>query len=144
VIAIFSQVESKDSIFYRLRHFTVDEVSSLKTTYPTTIANHAVYGVRDLTAGYGYDSSNPPTYLPRLPLSGDQMITFKAKSISGDLAASFVILTIRASGTEPKIKLYLEGCGADTRTTSTLLQQVLDELAQDWLQIDKNGLSVSV
>ena len=48
-------------------------------SYPKTIAGLKVTSVRDLTIGY--DSANPPTYKPTLPLSSGHMIQFRAESV---------------------------------------------------------------
>ena len=50
-------------------------------TYPQTIAGLSITGVCDLTTGY--DSSNPPEYKPKLPLSSGHMIQFRAQSQDG-------------------------------------------------------------
>ena len=47
-------------------------------SYPKTLADLTVTSVRDLTIGY--DSTNPPTYAPALPLSSGQMVQFRAES----------------------------------------------------------------
>jgi len=105
------------------------------------IAGHTIVSVRDLAKGHAYDSCNPPAYMPVLPLSGDDMITFKAKKGDPETQhASSITLTLRASGTEPKIKYYLEGSGSDITATSILLQQVLLELKTNWIEVEKNGL----
>ena len=62
------------------------------------IAGLAVTSVVDLTVGY--DSTNPPTYKPGLPLSSGHMIQFRAASKEG----LKVVLTTRTSGTEPKVR----------------------------------------
>lgn len=54
--------------------------------------------VRDLTIGY--DSANPPTYKPILPLSSGHMIQFRAENPTD---GSRITLTTRTSGTEPKV-----------------------------------------
>lgn len=64
--------------------------------YPTSIAGLAVTAVRDLTKGF--DSSNPPSYQPSLPLSSGHMIQFSAKG-ADDLK---VYLTIRFAFTAPR------------------------------------------
>ena len=47
-------------------------------SYPKSIAGLTVKSVRDLTIGY--DSANPPTYKPALPLSSGHMIQFRAEN----------------------------------------------------------------
>ena len=72
--------------------------SNERPSYPKSIARLEVSGVVDLTLGY--DSSNPPTYKPTLPLSSGHMIQFRATSKDGFK----IVLTIRTSGTEPKVR----------------------------------------
>jgi len=50
------------------------------------------------------------------------------------------VLTIRTSGTEPKIKYYLEGSGKDAQDVGRLLSQVVLELGDEWLQAKENNL----
>lgn len=121
-------------IFSRLRNYNATASKEIRN-YPSELANLTVTSVRDLTIGY--DSSNPPSFKPALPLSPGNMITFKA----GDEGAEQeVVLTIRTSGTEPKIKYYLEGQGRDAASLTTLLEQVIHALQEDWLEATKNNL----
>lgn len=58
-----------------------------------------VTGVRDLTVGY---DSRTPDGVPELPLNlGGEMITYYFDAVEADV-------TLRSSGTEPKIKFYSE------------------------------------
>ena len=66
------------------------QASQGNPNYPSDLANLTVTGVRDLTIGY--DSSNPPSFEPTLPLSSGNMITFKAKD---EVSGQEVVLTIR-------------------------------------------------
>ncbi|KIK96741.1 hypothetical protein PAXRUDRAFT_825647 [Paxillus rubicundulus Ve08.2h10] len=116
-----------DRIFAGLRNFEQTAHPSTQQ-YPASIAELAVTSVVDLTANHGYDSNNAPTYVPRLPLSSGHMIQFRAQS-----AEVSVVLTIRTSGTEPKIKYYLEGCGSDPQKVSAVLPRVVDHLANEWM-----------
>jgi len=118
-------------VFSRLRNYN----GSGNQNYPSNLANLTVIGVRDLTVGY--DSSNPPSFKPTLPLSSGNMITFRAKD---EAAGQEVVLTIRTSGTEPKIKYYLEGQGNDAESLATLLRKVVRALQEDWLEAVKNNL----
>ncbi|KAF7796542.1 hypothetical protein EIP86_007722 [Pleurotus ostreatoroseus] len=104
-------------------------------SYPKTLAGLDVISIRDLTIGY--DSSNPPSYKPTLPLSSGHMIQFRAESRD---KSTKITLTTRTSGTEPKIKYYLEGSGNDKEAVAKLLPQVVEELAVEWMQADQNGL----
>ncbi|EUC54950.1 phosphoglucomutase/phosphomannomutase, alpha/beta/alpha domain protein [Rhizoctonia solani AG-3 Rhs1AP] len=137
---ICSQSEIIDQIFARLRSYN-DPASLSKdkmSQYPKSIGGLTVTGVRDLTTGHGFDSSAPaPEYTPLLPVSGGHMITFKAK---GDGVA--IVLTIRTSGTEPKIKYYLEGSGSSREQVTQALSRVVEELGDEWMQAKLHNLGV--
>ncbi|KAG8689302.1 Phosphoglucomutase-3, partial [Ceratobasidium sp. 423] len=137
---VCSQSEIIDQIFTRLRSYnnpaslTKDKLSQ----YPKSIGGLTVTGVRDLTTGHGFDSSAPaPDYAPSLPVSGGHMITFKAKG--SDVA---IVLTIRTSGTEPKIKYYLEGSGSSREQVTQALARVVDELGAEWMQAKLHNLGI--
>jgi len=70
--------------------------------YPKSLGNRLVSRWRDLTIGY---DSATADHVPELPTSKDEMITCWLSEISSDQGIRF---TIRASGTEPKIKSKLE------------------------------------
>lgn len=48
----------------------------------------------------------------------------------------------RTSGTEPKIKFYLEGSGSDVTRLKAILPKVISELRDVWMEADKNGLKM--
>jgi len=124
-----------DKIFGGLRDFE-KTLHPFTKRYPHSIAQLTIVSIIDLTVGHGYDSTNPPTYAPRLPLSSGHMIQFRAKSM--DVT---IVLTIRTSGTEPKIKYYLEGCGGDPEQVSAILPRVVEHLANEWMKASENDLS---
>ncbi|KAJ7093102.1 hypothetical protein C8R44DRAFT_815571 [Mycena epipterygia] len=120
-----------DAIFERLRNFEPDA----NPVYPRTIAGMEITSVVDLTTGY--DSTNPPTYKPALPLSSGHMIQFKAvKKEDGTKMA----LTTRTSGTEPKIKYYVEASGKDAAAVREVLVKVVEELGVSWMEAEKHHL----
>jgi len=122
-----------DRIFVRLRcNSGQDPIKG--PSYPKSIAGLEVISVVDLTLGY--DSTNPPTYKPSLPLSSGHMIQFRAVSKGGPK----IVLTIRTSGTEPKIKYYLEGSGQDRGAVQNVLREVVRELGDEWMQASLNKL----
>ncbi|RXW24163.1 hypothetical protein EST38_g1705 [Candolleomyces aberdarensis] len=121
-----------DAIFHRLRNFTGQEKDR---SYPETIGNLPITSIVDLTLGY--DSRYPPTYEPTLPLSSGHMVQFRAGRDEDDAR---LILTIRTSGTEPKIKYYLEGSGSDEAKVEGILARVVEELGSVWMEADKHGL----
>ncbi|PIC39448.1 hypothetical protein B9Z55_011130 [Caenorhabditis nigoni] len=87
--------------------------------FPTKIGEAEVASVRDLTIGY--DNSKPDNK-PVLPLStSSEMVTFFLKTGS--------VTTLRASGTEPKIKYYIELITPPGKTQNDL-ESVISELDQ--------------
>ncbi|KAK7466479.1 hypothetical protein VKT23_005200 [Stygiomarasmius scandens] len=123
-----------DKIFARIRNFNG---SSTEASYPKEIAGLIVTSVIDLTTGY--DSTNPPTYKPSLPLSSGHMIQFRAENKA---EGTKIVLTTRTSGTEPKIKYYLEGSGNDRDKVVKTLDAVVKELGESWMEAEKNKLGV--
>ncbi|KAJ3913861.1 hypothetical protein F5877DRAFT_93012 [Lentinula edodes] len=119
-----------DAIFARLRNYV------RRINYPKNIAGTEITSVVDLTTGY--DSTNPPTYQPSMPLSSGHMIQFRGELKSN---GTKIVLTIRTSGTEPKVKYYLEGNGKDNQVVLELLSRVVLELGNDWMQASKYDLS---
>ena len=79
--------------------------------------------IRDITKGKGSD-------LPATPDS--QMIQFKMGS---------VFTTLRASGTEPKIKYYTEASAENETEARLLLDQAVNALNDHFFKPDKYGLS---
>ena len=70
------------------------------------MGSFAVSSVRDLTTGF---DSGQPGGRAVLPLSKEaQMITFGLEN--------GVVLTVRSSGTEPKLKYYAEYCAKPEQT----------------------------
>ncbi|KAH9901639.1 phosphoglucomutase first 3 domain-containing protein [Cubamyces lactineus] len=132
-----------NAIFARLRNFDGQAISGGTPRYPSTIAGLEVTRVRDLTVGY--DSGNPPSYRPTLPLSSGHMIQFRAENKADGTKITLttrhvLYLPRQTSGTEPKIKYYLEGSGKDAVAVGELLRKVVQELSDVWMEADKNGL----
>ncbi|ETN68886.1 phosphoglucomutase/phosphomannomutase, alpha/beta/alpha domain II [Necator americanus] len=91
--------------------------------YPEKIGSQPVKTVRDLTIGY--DNSMPDNK-PVLPLStSSEMITFNLANGS--------VATLRASGTEPKIKYYIE-----LKTAPGKTENDLDEVTKELEQLEKD------
>ncbi|KAJ7043327.1 hypothetical protein C8F04DRAFT_944528 [Mycena alexandri] len=125
-----------DKIFERLRNYNVClSESNTKPAYPREIAGMAITSVIDLTTGY--DSTNPPTYKPSLPLSSGHMIQFRAVRKED---GTKMVLTTRTSGTEPKIKYYIEANAKDAAAAQDALVKVVQELGTTWMEADKHQL----
>jgi phosphomannomutase len=67
------------------------------------------------------------------------MVQFQAENPTD---GTRITLTTRTSGTEPKIKYYLEGSGSDRVKVAELLPKVVHELGHDWMEAEKNGLGM--
>ncbi|XP_012141602.1 phosphoglucomutase 2 [Megachile rotundata] len=119
------------NIFERLRTY-----SGKPNTYPTDIlkGKYTITGVRDLTTGYDNTKPNNKAVLPVSKSS--QMITF--------IFNNGLVMTLRTSGTEPKIKYYSELCTHSTEQDIKILKNTLDEMISaivtEFLQPEINGL----
>uniref|UniRef100_A0AC34QK24 Phosphoglucomutase n=1 Tax=Panagrolaimus sp. JU765 TaxID=591449 RepID=A0AC34QK24_9BILA len=105
----------------------------LDLNYPKTIGNDEVKYVRDLTTGYDNQQLDNKAVLPLSTSS--EMITFTL--VNGS------IVTLRASGTEPKIKYYIELItepGKDADEASKALDKLEHDVIEDLLQPSKYGL----
>ena len=89
--------------------------------------------IRDLT-GKGWDSENfTNNCQPTLPTSSStQMLTYKL--------SNGVVLTLRTSGTEPKLKYYCEGSGKDPISTKKEVDRTVELVINEMLQPEKYNL----
>ena len=99
--------------------------------YPDTCGKYKITAVRDLTTGY---DSSQPNGLAVLPVDyKSHMITFTFENNC--------VVTLRGSGTEPKLKYYVELYGNED---ATVLHDRLVDMTQSvidhFLQPEKNGL----
>uniref|UniRef100_A0A1B0CBD0 Phosphoglucomutase/phosphomannomutase n=2 Tax=Lutzomyia longipalpis TaxID=7200 RepID=A0A1B0CBD0_LUTLO len=117
-------------IFERIRNF------SGEGTYPTSILNgtYPIKYVRDLTTGIDTSQPNGKATLPVSKSS--QMITFTFDNGT--------VVTLRTSGTEPKIKYYAEMCAQPTQDNwselRSTLSEMVDGILQELLQPAKHNL----
>ena len=114
--------------------------------YPRRSGSFEIIGIRDLTVGIEADfRSNGKDHKPSLPCSSaTEMITF--------YLSNGCTITIRASGTEPKIKWYSEirkkkdnnNNSIDDQTfqeqTKQELNQLVQQIVEEFLQPKINGL----
>lgn len=90
---------------------------------PQSLGIRDILRWRDLTLGY--DSSTSDNR-PDLPTDASaQMITCELQD---------VVFTVRGSGTEPKIKLYIEATGPDSRMAKEMAKEVLADLLREWFR----------
>ncbi|XP_059619954.1 phosphopentomutase [Phlebotomus argentipes] len=107
-------------IFERIRNFRGEN------TYPTSILDgkYAIKYVRDLTTGVDTAQSDGKAVFPVSRSS--QMITFTFENGT--------VVTLRTSGTEPKIKYYAEMCAQPGQSDWNALKDVLSEMVQNIVQ----------
>ncbi|KAK7877495.1 hypothetical protein WMY93_031835 [Mugilogobius chulae] len=116
---------TKNRIFCRLRDFDGSGF------YPQTCGGRKILDVRDVSRGFDSRQRNQRAVLP---VCSGHMITFW---LQDDITA-----TLRTSGTEPKIKIYVE-IVSDQRDESELeaeLQDVTASLLDEFLEPKKNHL----
>lgn len=105
-------------------------IRALGSPYPTSIGKRKILRWRDLTIGYDSKSKD---HVPDLPVDkGSQMITCEL-----DGGARF---TVRGSGTEPKIKLYIECVDKSSRSAKAGAEEILEDLLREWFKPEENGL----
>jgi len=86
------------------------------------LGSYTIKSIRDLTIGY---DSSTPDHKPTLPVSSSsQMITFTFEDGS--------VLTIRTSGTEPKIKWYSEMGGSPGKSKDEVQKELDDIINKFW------------
>ncbi|CUM45678.1 uncharacterized protein AC631_01551 [Debaryomyces fabryi] len=108
--------------------------------YPETLGeSFLVDSWRDLTIGYDSLTSNNKPVLPVDPTS--QMITAILKPKDAFSDHELVRFTCRGSGTEPKLKIYIEGKSdiCEDRALS-LAKLCWNTLKAEWFKPEENGL----
>lgn len=100
-------------------------------SYPTTIAGVRVASVRDL--GVGIDTARPDGKAVLPSSAASPMITFRMEN--------GVVLTIRGSGTEPKIKWYSETVGSTSPTAESDLNAFVSKAVVELMQPEMFGLT---
>ena len=105
-----------------------DQVRRIGSPYPDRVGGRAVTRWRDLTVGY---DSSTDDHIPDLPVSkSSQMITCWLEKVDG--TDEGVRFTVRASGTEPKIKVYLECHSTHPLSAEMGASQMLERLKREW------------
>ena len=127
----YGQYFTRNSYFYCYSTETKNQVfESLRNPYPAQVGGVNVKYVRDLTVGY--DNSQPDN-IPVLPVSkSTQMITFTFENGT--------ILTLRTSGTEPKIKYYSEHHSDTQENTKSQLDSLVNSFISEVLKPEVWGL----
>ena len=126
-----------------IRNLKETTTSSLAPPFPTSIGSYTVIEWRDLTTGY---DSTTPDKLPTLHVDPSaQMITCKlvantnTNTDANTNTDEFVRFTVRGSGTEPKLKVYIEAKAAGPSRAAELVEDVWALLRERWF-VEKYGL----
>ncbi|KAI5248905.1 hypothetical protein E4T43_01112 [Aureobasidium subglaciale] len=102
----------------------------IRQVKPAKVGGRTILRWRDLTIGY--DSATPDNK-PTLPIDpSSQMISCE---LEGNVS-----FTVRGSGTEPKIKFYIEGGAATSQEAKTAAHEVLEDLMNEWFKPEVNSL----
>ena len=123
----YKETATIDAIFARLRN---------GGNYWHRCGPLKIAGIRDLT-GDGYDSSKVGG-VPALPTSAAHMITYTFEA-GGE--AGGAVVTLRTSGTEPKLKYYVEVSAGSSEESSVMAQRVAEIVVAEMLQPEQNGLT---
>ncbi|KAK6460445.1 Phosphoglucomutase/phosphomannomutase [Scheffersomyces coipomensis] len=114
--------------------------SILPQSFPGTIGDFEVKAWRDLTIGFDSTTIDNVPLLPIDPTS--QMITAILQLPSSEDQVRF---TCRGSGTEPKLKVYIEGKSNISEINAvTLARKCWDTLKTEWFKPDINDLEENV
>jgi phosphoglucomutase len=108
-------------------------VRALGDPYPKTLGKRKVHYWRDLTRGWDSGTKDHKPLLPTDKTS--QMITCE---VDGD-----VRFTVRGSGTEPKIKFYIECKGHSKEKAKKGANEVLADLLKEWFKPELYGLKLA-
>jgi phosphoglucomutase len=108
-------------------------IRALGDPYPTTIGARKITRWRDLTLGY---DSGGKDNVPDLPVDkSSQMITCELEGGA--------VLTVRGSGTEPKIKFYIECVDKSSEAAKAGAEEILQDLLREWFKPEANGLKLA-
>lgn len=108
-------------------------IRALGQPHPTQIGSRKITRWRDLTVGYDSKSED---HAPDLPVDKTaQMITCEL-----DDGSRF---TVRGSGTEPKIKLYIECVRNTTEEAKAGANEIQTDLLKEWFKPEENGLKLA-
>jgi len=122
-------------VFERLRNYTGKAQGQpgepgFKADYPTSVGGVKVLSVRDVTLGTDSGEADGVSRLPRDPSS--HMLTFRFEGGA--------TCTLRNSGTEPKLKYYVESSAKTRQEAEQSTKRIKDAVIEEFVQPQKNGL----
>lgn len=98
--------------------------------YPSAVGKYKVQHVRDLTTGFDTSTSDNKTSLPASTSSQHLTFTFENGCVAN----------LRGSGTEPKLKYYVELHGSDKEAVTAELLDMVKTIVLECLEPESNGL----
>jgi len=105
--------------------------AQIRAARPSAVGTRSIKRWRDLTVGH---DTGTPDNVPNLPVDASaQMITCWLEDD--------VVFTARGSGTEPKLKLYIEACSDSSERAKAVANSVLEDLVREWFKPEENGLT---
>ena len=110
-----------------------DAVRAMGSPHPRALGGRRVTYWRDLTRGYDSAAADARPLLPVDP--EEQMVTAELQGGAR--------LTVRASGTEPKIKVYVESRCRRRDEARAMADEVLAAVVAEWLRPDVFGFKDS-
>ena len=109
-----------------------ERIVSLDSPYPRHVGQQKVCYWRDLTRGY---DSATVDHVPLLPVSSSsQMLTAELEN--------GVRLTVRGSGTEPKIKIYVEARGESMAEAKAKAVTTQKDIIREWFPLKEFDLTI--
>mmetsp|Transcript_49138 Transcript_49138/g.122829 ORF Transcript_49138/g.122829 Transcript_49138/m.122829 type:complete len:493 (-) Transcript_49138:29-1507(-) len=111
---------------------TVDIFSKLREggKYPTAVGGFKIAQVRDLTVGFDSSTADHKTTLPASASSQHLTLTFDNGCVAN----------LRGSGTEPKLKFYVELHGPGKEQVTATLIKMVNSIVQECLEPSKWNL----
>lgn len=118
-----------ENIFNQVRYGSDHDQAAVFEKEPENIGKYKVVAWRDLTIGFDAGTADKK---PTLPVSSSsQMITVELLP-PGESGQEKIRFTARGSGTEPKLKVYIEAVASSEERSKWLAKDVWDELAVEW------------
>jgi phosphoglucomutase len=108
-----------------------ESIRALGQPFPTKLGSNKVTYWRDLTKGWDSSTSDNKPLMPVDPTS--QMLTFETETS--------VRITIRGSGTESKIKIYVESHSNHQDKARKHADEALKTLIEEWIKPTEFGLT---
>jgi phosphoglucomutase len=98
--------------------------------YKTHVGPYKISRIRDITLGYDSGEISKICRFPKTPSSQNITIFFDNEAV----------VTLRTSGTEPKLKYYAEINGNDMQTAQQTINSIVDAVVTHIIQPEKYGL----